>query len=860
MSQETTPAEEKNDTETNISWFPEKLTFLDEGIPKVNKKQLGTDRIRIVVGESGTLKSRIAYSFLAHGIACHKRGTSGVVLLTSEGFSQQDLIDAIKEWNAGEPDVKQVLVNPISPRFLSSSNFVFHLRLSIRAMKKKLECQCEDAYRIRVVIDNWNSIIDAHASLQKDDQLLQEVLTVLREEGVLAMIVATQSGSPAAIADSNRKHDVTCMEVTRIHCWPVNFFGDRRIAVSTSIPGKDGKRTSVAEIGRFNGSDFRLEIKTDFDLYEDLESGKAKRVKLKVRLYSGYDDVGDNLLPASSSYEREVSALFGDLFSRSESRDDVVTFEGTKKYDSFKEYIQNLDREQLDETLVFQVDEFWSGKESNSSFAKVSSSFFKEQNLSLDKDSFPDSVFNRKDEPGLLRVPLHKDFGILLADRAAWYKAREMKIDDYWFTPVIRSSDAQAGEEREDLDFYIQAGLDLDGKKFDYTSMPLHPSAEEMKSVNKKAEPVKVGDVWNALCVDGASFDPRLTLLKNNFFNPSWQMFLRACEIVALESGKRPFDVDLRTSESLSCLILEIWISRIVDRNYLKDDKRSLRKVCEDTLEVSETMSDKKIKIRRRSLRELVGKYMDDFIFALRTAIRFLPGRYREQKLSLSPPDLDAVTVRTWVAGAVHCQIRNRNLTPLRVPGKFCIRGDWYLAVAKGSRSMRLAESAMAKLLSESMNRKRLREGIGLPVLKSTLKDNLDNVESALKVPDPNLSSHRPLKHHELKKAEPQPLPDEGDSDNVVKLVRLFRSEIEEYDATSEQFQLLIASLLRVLHPASNEELSNVPKPETTTPSDEPTPHKTNSDPWVDTIIKDFIGEEKQQREQLPKISSTPSH
>jgi len=155
--------------------------------------------------------------------------------------------------------------------------------------------------------------------------------------------------------------------------------------------------------------------------------------------------------------------------------------------------------------------------------------------------------------------------------------------------------------------------------------------------------------------------------------------------------------------------------------------------------------------------------------------------------------------------------------------------------------------------------------------LKSTSKDSLFNVESALKVLDPNLSSHRPLKLHELKNAIPEPLPDEGDSAKKVKLVRLFRSEIEEYDATSEQFQLLIASLLRVLHPATYEDLLNAPKPkkstsskESTSPNEssspeESTPNETNFDPWVDTIINDFIGEEKQSREHPPESSSAPS-
>lgn len=827
MSQSNLNNTGESEKKDDVHWFPKTLSQLDEGVQRISKESPLTDRVRIIIGEAGTLKSRIAYAFLANGFICSQSNKGGVILITSEAFAKQDLINAIREWASSEPADESVLVNPISPRFMSSSNFVFHLKLSIKKMKrdlKKLGLGDDEAFRVRVVIDNWNTIIDTHSSLQNDGQLLQAVLSVLREEGVLAMIVSTQPGSPTAINSFNRKHDLTRIEATSIHCWPVNFFGDRRIAVSTSIPGKDGRRTSVAEIGRFNGSQFRLEIKDDFDFYEDLESGKAKRVKLKVKLYSGFDDAGDRLIPSSSTYGGEVSALFGDLFSRSESRDDVVSFESTSSYDSFKEYIQNLDRGQLDETLVFQVDEFWSGNEGNSSFAIFRDKIF--ENIKIDVDSFPDSVFNKssdeKDqnsEQNLLRVPLHKDFGLLLADRASWYQFRKLPVGDYFFATTKQNHKV------------VQSGADP--KEYDYTSMVLDPELNSNPEVDedKPRIPVTVEDVWNSLCVEEARFDSTTESLSDHkYFNPSWQMFFLACETVARQSGKRPFDVDLRTSESLSALVLEIWITQIFEGIYHKDAKKDLapRGFCEKALCDGD---------RRLSLRELVEKYKPEFNVALRTATRFLPGRYRrEQKLNLSLPDLDTVAIRTWFAGSASLQLRNPNLTLLRIPGKFCVRGDWYLAVAKGSRSMRLAESAMAKLLSESMNRKRLRDGIGLPVLSSSVKDSLDNAESALKVLDSSLSTYRSLRLSELKKTEPEPPPSKDDYKKQVKLIRLFRSEIVDYDATSEQFQLLISQLLRKLHPISDVELLNPFSEEKIGGS----PGMINEE--IDLIINDFTG------------------
>jgi hypothetical protein len=54
-------------------------------------------------------------------------------------------------------------------------------------------------------------------------------------------------------------------------------------------------------------------------------------------------------------------------------------------------------------------------------------------------------------------------------------------------------------------------------------------------------------------------------------------------------------------------------------------------------------------------------------------------------------------------------------LVPVGLPGFFSVRGDWFLTVAGGSRSERLAKLALDVLNSRRGNYERLRLGLGLP-------------------------------------------------------------------------------------------------------------------------------------------------
>jgi hypothetical protein len=69
---------------------------------------------------------------------------------------------------------------------------------------------------------------------------------------------------------------------------------------------------------------------------------------------------------------------------------------------------------------------------------------------------------------------------------------------------------------------------------------------------------------------------------------------------------------------------------------------------------------------------------------------------------------------------------------PVRLPGRFAVRGDWFLAVAGGSRSGRLARRALDLFSSRRANFRRLELGIGLPTRDIASPEMVDLLQTAL--------------------------------------------------------------------------------------------------------------------------------
>lgn len=681
-------------------WFGERLEFLHESLSSkiIGDDLTAKDRLLVCIGEAGTLKSRLATAFLIAGFAEKVSSKSGAVLLTSEGANRGDVSAAFKECGVGFPDNSRLIVRQVLPRFLSSSNFVFRLKLCIRHVKKQLELDLgsdgwEPAWRVRVVIDNWNAMVDSHSPLKNDPQLLQAVVSLLRAEGVLALIVGTQPGSPAAPPSDRRVHDISQIEATRLHVWPVNFFGDRRTAITTSLPGSKERRTATAELLRVcdtNGkfSDHNIEIHRSFDFYEALETGDAKRVELRVKLYSGYDEESAQQTQSSTTYSSEVSALFGDLFPSSHEGRETVSFENIARYDAFKEYIQNLESAELRETLVFQVDEFWTGKSGTDSFADLEP-YFGDTSEDPSGESDDSSRVKLKESfeapmaDDYSKIPLHKDFGIILADRDAWWRARNVPLYDLF------AIEAEGMKEMaipwSDTGHLNAASVRLPYDDARKVQLKKVLNLTEVGVDRGDEHKVTVGDVWNALCLK----EDRFKVKKDHFplnetnppiFSPSWQIFFAACEAVALESGRGRFDIDLRTKETLSSFVLEVWLSMIIDRQCFPHTSTSKqnggapgsppKRELSATWEMWDLLFKKNSDTDDPSLRELAREFQVELDIAVRLIFRYLPGRYRDYDLKLEPANMNAIAMRTWFATASICQESNRNLAALALVGQ----------------------------------------------------------------------------------------------------------------------------------------------------------------------------------------------
>jgi hypothetical protein len=101
--------------------------------------------------------------------------------------------------------------------------------------------------------------------------------------------------------------------------------------------------------------------------------------------------------------------------------------------------------------------------------------------------------------------------------------------------------------------------------------------------------------------------------------------------------------------------------------------------------------------------------------------------------------DPSAVAARHWykTASAFEEEYSPADpVIPLRLPGNFSTRGDWFLAIPACSRSRRLGEHAMDLLNSRRANFTRLQLGLGLPVRDLIDKRQNNSVRTKLFRPD----------------------------------------------------------------------------------------------------------------------------
>ncbi len=225
-----------------------------------------------------------------------------------------------------------------------------------------------------------------------------------------------------------------------------------------------------------------------------------------------------------------------------------------------------------------------------------------------------------------------------------------------------------------------------------------------------KGDPVRIAEIWNALALEKDRFGDRGSSEKE----VSWIDFFTACErIASRHPGVAAFDINIKNTESMSCLLLEVWgsISKSLSENpgqTSKFQKLNERKPPEST--------------EWPSLKQLFEAHTVSLLSALISLlhackqIRGTSDHRFEEVYSTK----GFVASRQWYSTASAMmrlpEHSGKELCLLSLPGNVSTRGDWYLAVTAGSRSRLLAERAIDLMTSRKMNVARFHDGLGLPV------------------------------------------------------------------------------------------------------------------------------------------------
>ncbi|MCX6345199.1 MAG: hypothetical protein NT018_08990, partial [Armatimonadetes bacterium] len=714
------------------------IEYLDNMLSKNGGVPRGS--MTAIIGEDGTYKARLGRAFLSQCFASDKT-KSIAVLIAAGNISRDDLTKKIKE-HLGDGDVfkdERLVYRRLETRHYTTEALVHLIQQTVRhaqarldlildnksLINKNVEKQMRKGHsprkgakcgEIRLVIDNYSTIMDSYPEVAKDPLFLRYLHDFLADQGITSLVLDTQVANPAHDVSSDRDEGLRSIADNVIYTWHVGFMGERRVAITNLPPIASGSPTVVRELmTKETKGDEALDVHPDFELYEGLDKLDADPhpIPLKVHLLGGVKSEKMN------PYLEQVCKWFDQIF-RVDSSDKVVVLDTSDDYRNLRDLCQVQRSTQMDSSLVLQVDEFWSEARSalrlqkdyltkptvdadgNPNHAEDPHSVFQlrhDQNMVQDQtrppkkekkswirqDFFPVLGHNyndywRKKVP-IDRIPYTWDFGMLLCKREAWYEARKDRITLNYET----DKKGQKGETHG-----------------------------------------TVQDIWERLYKCGVddvgSVKPFVT----------WRDFLRATvQVAESRSGETtyPLDIHMMTPETFSCLVLEIWASEI-------------QLSCSMTQTTWPFAMPRDKSVHDQSISEYLTN--DNYREALFRTWLLLgealsPAQFESQALVFTPRPVKAgaVSARHWYSTAAETPPPDDPKdawVPIRLPGTFSVRGDWFLGIGKGSRSVRLAQHAMDLLSTRRGNAERLQYGIGLPT-RDLYPDDYKCSESQLWTP-----------------------------------------------------------------------------------------------------------------------------
>jgi hypothetical protein len=342
----------------------------------------------------------------------------------------------------------------------------------------------------------------------------------------------------------------------------------------------------------------------------------------------------------------------------------------------------------------------------------------KQERHNQNKNSYDEDTHTEeeiREESYIDRIPFTWDFGFLLCNEKAWREAGELEIPHYT-------------SEKKD----------------------------------------RVKDIWDRLVKANRT-------TQSGALAVSWREFLAASKVVANVQSYRTstsastFDFTMLTPESFSCLILEMWCSEVFDclteyKTGRKGERAESRlkgmldrvgrrawsfdlsivqpRTLLDALQHERGRSLEEILIQRRKSHRVRGFSLELYkvwlllLESLTLTDLVDTSSHFHWNFKSKDVSVNAVSARHWYKTAssfmdsLSPEQLESSWLPVRLPGHFSVRADWFLAVAGGSRSNRLADHALDLLSSQRSNVTRLQQGVGLPTRDLFFKQFLNGNES----------------------------------------------------------------------------------------------------------------------------------
>lgn len=561
----------------------------------------------------------------------------------------------------------------------------------------------KQSHRIRIVIDDFSAVLATYTALRNDPLFVPALLFYLRREGVTSLIVDTHSGQPGATRTDSVDDELRTLVDQRLYTWHVPFFGENRVAIAPIPPLKVAtiRELKAPSSGAVIGAD--LDVDPEFEMYSGFEESRPQPVPLEVHVYEE--------TPAFKLYMEKENLFYRSLFAPNINREgatrDIIVSRAGRDYESLQDFCYLDNNVRLDHTLVFEVDEFWAVRKNNA---------LADLGPYLRETTTEDGTPSPAGDPFELFQPTQASHGERRAQTFCRYRS---------FPVYFRKTAPPEGLEAQidrvpfcwDFGFLVcrQRAWDL--------------AAKDNAAVRKVWDPMrKVNDPKRSISDTGRTRDKKTQSI-------NWKDFLSACRMVAHAESVRTaravpaFDLSLLSPESFSCLVLEVWASEfsepntdilagIEERDWKGEalkvggliellDEPNLEEKCKQWKESEVSFKTKWFELFKTWL--MLGETLD---------VSNLADPTNKFEFVRRDPNPLSVATRHWYkTGSIENTLSPSDPIVLtQLPGKYSVRGDWFLAASRNSRSMRLAHRAIDILSSRRANINRLKIGVGLPV------------------------------------------------------------------------------------------------------------------------------------------------